>query len=58
MLHIENTDFIYSMIYCINKQYKGRILMKSLVSEMMNALIFIASIIVVIACSQFPLNVM
>ena len=30
--------------------------MKSLVSEMMNALIFVASIIVVIACSQFPLN--
>lgn len=30
--------------------------MKSLVSEMMNALAFIASVIVVIACSQFPLN--
>lgn len=30
--------------------------MKSFVSEMMNALIFVASILVVIACSQFPLN--
>ena len=32
--------------------------MKNLVSEMMDALIFFASIIVVIACSQFRLNVM
>lgn len=30
--------------------------MKSLMSETMNALIFVASIVVVIACSQFPLN--
>ena len=32
--------------------------MKNHVSEMMDALIFIASSVVVIACSQFPLNVM
>ena len=31
--------------------------MKNLVSEMMDALMFVASIVVVIACSQFPLNV-
>ncbi len=59
VLHEENTVFIYSMIYWIHKQYKkGESKMKNLVSEMMDALIFVASIVVVIACSQFPLNVM
>lgn len=46
------------MIYWMHKQYKRRVHMKNLVSEMMNALIFVASIVVVIACSQFPLNLM
>ena len=59
VLHGENTVFIYSMIYWIHKQYKkGESKMKNLVSELMDALIFVASIVVVIACSQFPLNVM